>query len=136
MYLLASYNYSRMASFSRTQFACPAQRMARAGFGFFGGIWHVRGCLLLTVEAEAGLYGGSPTDVKNMFASAQNYGINVIRFFPFGVFSDFTLQTAPGELCYSTAASRQVPTERQSSTERRSWTSSKNKKRCSNALRL
>ena len=52
----------------------------------------------IAVEAEAGVYGGTPGDVTKMFASARENGINVIRFFPFGILSQFTLQTAPGTI--------------------------------------
>ena len=53
--------------------------------------------LLAAVEAEAGVDGGSPQDVRNLFASAKEGGINVIRFFPFGILDKFTLQTSPGK---------------------------------------
>jgi len=48
------------------------------------------------VEAQAGVEGGSPDDVEKMFSTAQENGLNIIRFFPFGILSTFTLQTAPG----------------------------------------
>ncbi len=51
----------------------------------------------VAVEAQAGVDGGSPDDVKALFSSAKQNGINVIRFFPFGILEKFTLQTAPGE---------------------------------------
>jgi len=41
--------------------------------------------------------GGSPDDVEKMFSTAQENGLNIIRFFPFGILSTFTLQTAPGK---------------------------------------
>ena len=48
------------------------------------------------MEAQAGVYGGTPADVKEMFATARENGLNIIRFFPFGILEQFTLQTAPG----------------------------------------
>lgn len=56
----------------------------------------------IAVEAEAGAYGGSPNDVKALFSSAKQNGINVIRFFPFGILETFTLQTAPGVKAFVT----------------------------------
>lgn len=48
------------------------------------------------LESEAGVVG-SPSDVANMFTAANAAGINLIRFFPYGVWSTFKLQTAPGD---------------------------------------
>lgn len=47
------------------------------------------------LEASAGAVGSS-ADVAKMFQSAKAEGINLIRFFPFGISSDIQLQTGPG----------------------------------------
>ena len=43
---------------------------------------------------------GSSADVSKLFQSAKAEGINLIRFFPFGISSDIQLQTSPGALVY------------------------------------
>jgi glycopeptide antibiotics resistance protein len=35
--------------------------------------------------------------VKKLFSTAKENGLNIIRFFPFGILETFTLQTAPGK---------------------------------------
>ena len=48
-----------------------------------------------------------------MFTSVKQNGINVIRFFPFGILGTFTLQTAPGTCNKLKIKARRLTCERQ-----------------------
>ena len=52
--------------------------------------------LLQVVEAAAGVDDGSASAISQLFSTAKTAGINVVRFFPFGIEPSFTLEPSPG----------------------------------------